>query len=50
VLIGKHYSIFCECCTKTEQLFSQTMKDCEQEARGMGWTIKKGKWVCGDCK
>lgn len=52
-MISKAYSIFCDECTKYTNLFGQTIKDCEDEARNMAWTKEPGKggkhWYCPEC-
>lgn len=52
-MISKHYSIFCDECTKTEHLLGQSIKECEDEARNLRWTKEPGKngkhWYCPGC-
>ena len=49
-MITKQYNIMCEQCTHSEGLQSQTLKDCEAEARRMDWKkLKDVGWVCGEC-
>ena len=48
-MITKSYSIMCSNCTRSEGLFSQTVKDCEYEASRMGWQKVKGEWLCDEC-
>ena len=52
-MISKHYSIFCDECTRTINLFGQSIKECEDESRNMGWEKEPGRgskhWYCPDC-
>ena len=48
-MITKGYYIMCEGCTKSEALLGRTKKECEDEARRMGYAMRKGDWYCSDC-
>lgn len=48
-MITKSYSVMCDCCTKSEELFSQTLKECEAEAKETGWVKINKNWYCEEC-
>lgn len=50
-MIAKNYSVFCDECTRTEQLFGSSVKECNDEVSNKGWTIAKDKkhTYCPEC-
>ena len=49
-MINKHLTAFCDECTDTQHLVSQTLKEAAGELSNMGWTSPDKKhWYCPAC-
>ncbi len=48
-MISKHFSAFCNSCTKTQELYAKTFKVAEIELLDMNWKKVKGEWKCNEC-
>lgn len=47
--VNVNYSISCDICTETEQLFTFTKKDATEEAKRLGWKVG-AKCICPSCQ
>ncbi len=47
--IAKRYWVNCEHCLETNDLWGQSIKQCEEELKDSNWKKLKGKWYCDKC-